>query len=145
MARIIVSGELVRYPLGGMNHAFLPWLVGLQQLGHDVYFVERAYWPQSCYDVEKGVKTDDCSYGLKITSEILARYDFQERWCFVNNDGQYYGLSREHVLEVFRTADLFLELDWNTWVEESAQIPVRVLIESEPGWSQMNRPEQMKL
>lgn len=38
MARIVLGSYMVRYPLGGMMSWVLQYLLGLQQLGHDVYF-----------------------------------------------------------------------------------------------------------
>src|SRR5262245_22350059 len=116
MARIVISATMVRYPLGGMLHADVPWLAGLKQLGHDVYFVEKADKPDTCYDVARRVHTDDCSYGVAVVREFLARYGLADRWCFVDVNEAYHGLCREKLKEVFRTADVFLETNWNEWL-----------------------------
>ena len=63
MARIVVASSMVRVPLGGRNQAVLAWLVGLRQLGHDAYFVERTPWSDSNFDVPKRVMNDHRSYG----------------------------------------------------------------------------------
>jgi hypothetical protein len=39
---------------------------------------------------------------------------------------------------VFATADVFVELDGSGWETETAATKVRVLIEGEPAWFQMN-------
>ena len=57
MARIVVAGNLVRFPMAGASQYYLAFLVGLQQLGHDVYFVEKARWPDACYDVVETRRT----------------------------------------------------------------------------------------
>ena len=41
MARIILGSYMFRYPLGGMLSWVLQYLLGLKDLGHDVYFVEK--------------------------------------------------------------------------------------------------------
>ena len=138
MARIVVTGNLVRFPMAGASQYYLAFLVGLRQLGHDAYFVEKARWPLACYDVSKRVNTDDCSYGIAVMRALLQRYDLDGRWCFVGLNDRYYGLSRSRVQEVFATADAFLELDGSGWETETAKTKIRVLIEGEPAWSQMN-------
>jgi hypothetical protein len=65
MARIMFGSYVVRYPLGGVLSSSLQWLVGLKQLGHDVYLVEKSGWANSCFDLSRGVMTDDCTYGTK--------------------------------------------------------------------------------
>ena len=56
---------MVRYPLGGMMSYVLQYLVGFQRLGHDVYFAEKAGYPNSCYDPVRNVMSDDCAYGAE--------------------------------------------------------------------------------
>jgi hypothetical protein len=113
MARIVVGSTMVRYPVGGMNQWILAWLVGFKRLGHDVYFVEKSGWPNSCYDLSQRVMTEDCSYGVAVVSALLRRFGFQDKWCFVDATGRYHGLTRERVEAVFKSADLFVDLDWN--------------------------------
>ena len=52
MARIILSGTMIREPRGGSNLWYLAWLVGFKMNGHEVYFVEKSEWPDDCYDTE---------------------------------------------------------------------------------------------
>jgi hypothetical protein len=138
MARIVVGGTMVRYPLGGMNQWLLAWLVGFKRLGHEVYFVEKSGWPKSCYDLSKRMMTDDCSYGVAVVSALLRRFGLQDKWCFVDATGRYHGLTRERVEAVFKSADLFVDLDWNEWLVEAANAQLRVFVDGEPGWCQIN-------
>jgi hypothetical protein len=137
MARIIVSATMVRYPLGGMNLWALTWLRGFHQLGHEVYLVEKSGWPLSCYDLAKRVMTDDCSYGVATVKALLERFGLGERWCFVDATGQYHGLSRTRIAEVFKSTDLFIDLEWDEWLAEAANVSLRVFVDGEPGWFQM--------
>ena len=128
---------MVRYPLGGINQWVLGWLVGFQKLGHEVYFVEKSGWPNSCYDLSKRVMTDDCSYGIAVVSALLRRFGLQDKWCFVDAAGRYHGLTRGHVATVFKSADLFVDLEWDEWLVEAADAGLRVFVDGEPGWFQM--------
>src|SRR5918999_2991665 len=110
MARIVVGSYMVRYPLGGMMSWVLQYLVGFKLLGHDVYFVEKSGYPNSCYDPVKNVMSDDCSYGIATLSTLLDRFGLAGKWCFVDAAGRYHGLSRERVETVFESADLFIDM-----------------------------------
>lgn len=144
MARIVLGSTMVRYPLGGMNQWIIGWLIGLKQLGHEVYFVEKSGWPNSCYDVSKKVMTDNCSYGVSVVNTLLARYDLQDKWCFVDNAGRYHGLTQENIEAVFKSADLFLDLEWDEWLVEAANAGMRVFVDGEPGWCQMKMENSMR-
>ena len=50
MATIIVGAYMVRYPLGGMMSWVFQHLVGFKALGHEVYFVEKYVYENSCYN-----------------------------------------------------------------------------------------------
>src|SRR5215211_3871577 len=97
VARIIVGGGMVRHPHGGICQWLLTWLIGLRRLGHDVYYVEKSGWPYSCYDPSKKTWGDDCVYGVGMLRALLQRFGFDENWCFVDEPGRYYGLSKPRV------------------------------------------------
>ena len=138
MARIIVSGTMVRYPVGGIHQWMLTWLLGFQRLGHDVYFVEKSGWKNSCYDVGRRIMTDDCTYGIGVVSGILKRFGLNDQWCFVDASNQYHGrLSPQKVEEVFKTCDLFVDMEGDEWLNEATHSALRVFVDCEPGWFQM--------
>jgi hypothetical protein len=138
MARIILGGYMVRYPLGGSLSSNLQWLVGLRRLGHEVWFVEKAGWTNSCYDPVRDVMSDDCSYGTATLQSLLQRFDLNERWAFVDASGRYHGLSRSRVAKVFASADLFIDRGAHgSWLDEAAGCSVRALVDGEPGANQM--------
>jgi hypothetical protein len=120
--------------MGGMSLWYLAYLAGFQKLGHDVYFVERSTWENSCYDVSKKEMTSDFTYGLKVVREMMDKYDLNGRWCFVDEKGGYHGISKPKMNEIFRTADIYIDMEWGEWEEESAHIPKRLFFDGEPGW-----------
>src|SRR5579871_3107274 len=139
MARIIVASYVVRYPVGGYQSWALQWLVGFQRLGHDVYFVEKAGWPGACYDPSRDVSSDDCSYGIRVFSDLLHRFDLGARWSFMDIQGRSHGLSRPQVEALFQSADLLVDMGApdGDWLPEAAQTSLRVLVDGEPGDTQM--------
>ena len=102
MARVVLGSYLVQFPVGGYVSWVLQWLIGLREQGHDVVFVERTFSPESCFDVSRGVMTSDPSYGLATVGDVLRRFGFEGRWCFVDVEGGYHGMSRPAIDEVFQ-------------------------------------------
>ena len=139
MARIIVGSYMVRYPLGGMMSWSLQWLVGLQRLGHDVFFVEKSNYPDSCYHPLRKVNGDDFGYGLETTTTLLGRFGLSERVCYVDSDGSYHGVGRSGIEDAFNTADLFLDLGTHgAWLGEAERSGLTtVLVDGEPGYTQI--------
>lgn len=127
---------MVRYPLGGNLSWALQYLVGFKELGHDVYFVEKFVNEDSCYDPVKQVLSNDCTYGVKVVSELLARYGLQDKWCYVEHGEIYHGLSKKKINEVFKHTDLYLENgSHGAWNEESSSAALRVYIDVDPAYS----------
>lgn len=144
MARIIIGSYMVRYPLGGMMSWVLQYILGFHYLGHEVYFVEKSGYANSCYNPLKKVMSDDCIFGVKAVNSLLSRFGLQNRWCYVDAVNRYYGLSLEQVEEVFRTADLFLEMGTQeAWLTESAHTQLKVLIDGDPGFTQIQMKNRL--
>lgn len=138
MARVVLGSYMVRYPLGGMMSWVLQYLTGFLRLGNDVYVVEKADYPDACYDPSRDVVGDDCSYGVAMVHAQLDCLGLGDRWCFVDSRGEYHGLSRERVEAVFRSADLFVDMGTHgSWMREAAASWARVLIDGEPGFTQI--------
>lgn len=143
MARIVLGCYVIRFPLGGYLSWVLQCLLGYQRLGHDVYFVEKSGWANACYDPVKDVMSDDCTYGIKTVDSLLKRFDLQGRWCFVDAVGRYHGLSRERIEAIFRSADLFIDMgSHGSWSAEAKETGLRVLIDGEPGATQIKMEKQ---
>src|SRR5919198_332260 len=110
MAVIVISGYVVRYPLGGNVWAFLQYLAGFARLGHEVWFVEEAGWEDSCYDPERDAMTSDASYGLRALSALMGHLGLADRWAYRDWGGRWHGLPPATVEELIAGADLFLDL-----------------------------------
>lgn len=144
MARIVLGSYMVRYPLGGMLSWALQYLVGLHRLGHEVVFVEKANYPQACFDPVAQEMTDDASGGIDVVASLLARFGMPGKWCFVDYRGVYHGMSATAIASVFQTADLFVDMGTHgAWAEEAASAGRRVLIDGEPGFTQMKRAARL--
>ncbi len=137
MARIVFGSYFVRYPQGGMMSHVLQYLVGLQRLGHEVYFVEKAD-PGTCFDPVANVMSDDCSRGIAAAALLLSRFGLGDRWCFVDVSGTYHGIDRVGIERIFSDADVFIDMGTHgAWLDESQSSGLRVLIDGEPGFNQI--------
>lgn len=136
--RIIIGSYMFRYPLGGMLSWVLQYLTGFKKLGFDVYFVEKYGYPDSCYDPVKEIMSDDCSYGLKMVSNLMENHGFHGKWCFMDINNTYYGLSKNEIEALFKTAELFIDMGTHgAWMEEASSSTKTLLLDGEPGFTQI--------
>lgn len=151
MPRIVVSAYAICFPVGGFLSWTLQWLVGLDRLGCDVYFVEKSgFWESPCVDLRTLMNSDDCSHGVSLFRDLLARHGLDTHFCFVDGRGEYHGMTRAAVEEAIRTADAFVDMGGtpfldieHTWMAEAATVPLRVLVDSEPGYTQMKMAHRL--
>jgi hypothetical protein len=131
-ARVVVLGIMGRTPFAGVAWQVLHYLEGLRRLGHDVYYIEdTGDWP---YDPVQNTITDDCDYTVAYISRLLNRCALGDRWAYRSGaDGQTYGLSERSVQEIFRDADVLINLTAGTVLrEEHLRVPVRIYLETDP-------------
>jgi hypothetical protein len=146
MATIIVGAYMVRYPLGGMMSWVFQHLTGFKALEHDVYVVEKYVYENSCYNPVDRSMSNDCAYGIKITQDLLALAGLQNKWCFVDQQGNYHGLSKTQIETIFKRADCYVDLGTqNGWQEESQSCKYRILIDGEPGFSQISHSNKNEM
>jgi hypothetical protein len=107
--RIVVTGLLAQYPLGGVTWDYLQYVVGLAQLGHDVYYVEdTGQWPYN--PAEDGLSTG-CEANVAHLARILDRFGLDGRWAFrFAWQDQWFGLDSRTRTEIVRTADLVVNV-----------------------------------
>ena len=136
--KIIVFGILFWYPLAGVTYQFLHYLMGLRQLGYDVYYVEDSgRW---IYDPAINEFSPDVSGNLSMVVPVLNAYGFGDRWAFRGNypGGQCYGMTESRLLELYREADAFLNVTGAQEIrDEHRAIKRRIYVESDPFASQV--------
>lgn len=138
MARVIVGSYMVRYPLGGMASWVLQYILGFQRMGHDVWFVEKGDHPNACFDPVARTMSDDCTVGTRFVDALLRRWGLGRRWCFVDHDGRYHGADRSTIEGAFDGADVFVDMGTHgSWLPEAQASGCRVLVDGEPGFTQM--------
>jgi hypothetical protein len=137
--RVLVLGYIVRGPLGGHAWHHLQYLMGLQALGHDVYFLEDSDDFESCYDPIKQEMSADAAFGLAFAASVFDLAGLRDRWAYYDaHTAAWHGPSARNVDELCRTADVCLNVSGvNPLREWLLQVPLRVLIDTDPAFTQV--------
>lgn len=134
--RIVVAGILFFNPVAGVIYQALHYLLGLRRLGYDVYYVEDTNWWS--LDPRSGSFSADPTASIELITPILDKHGFSERWAYrrVHADDEprgCWGMGNEDVLELYRTADAWLNVTGSQTVwDDVAQCDLRVLVETDP-------------
>ncbi len=136
--KIIVFGILFWYPLAGVTCQFLHYLIGLQRLGYDPYYIEDSgRW---IYDPRLNDLSPDASWNIAAVLPALQAHGFGERWAFRGKypEGQCYGMSETQIEQLYREADAFLNVTGAQEIrDEHLAIKRRIFVESDPFASQV--------
>jgi len=113
--KIVLLGMMSKIPVAGVIWQTAHYLVGLQRLGFDVYYVEEhARTPTTLMREE----TDDGSLlAADLIARVMRKFDIgADRWCFhaLHDDGRYLGMSESQLATVFREAALIINLHGGT-------------------------------
>lgn len=137
--KIVVLGFMGGCPIAGVVWQHIHYIVGLQRLGHEVWYVEDGLrYP---YDPEAYTITEDFSYAAKTLQKLAAQYGFQDRWCFCARYGdepKTAGLDLGKLRELYRDCDAALNVcgshDLN---DDLLAISRLIYVESDPGVEQI--------
>jgi hypothetical protein len=135
--RIVCSGYLLGYPLGGLSLHHLQYLVGFKRLGHDVTYFEHAGWPDSCYDPAADLMTSDPTYGLDYLQRLLRPHGLADDWCYLAEDGTAHGMSRAALTQRCRDCDVYFNLSNINWIDELELCRRRALVDTDPVFTQI--------
>src|SRR5882762_6117367 len=111
MGRIVFAGFLIRFPVGGYAWQVAHYLLGLRQLGHDVWFYEdTGEWESAmAYNPLNGQYAPCYDYGTAATSRFFHQIGFGDRWVFVDaQHGREYGPAGGSAKQLLRDADLVI-------------------------------------
>jgi hypothetical protein len=135
--RAIVTGMIATYPVGGVAWDYGQYILGLETLGFETYYVEDTGGPT--YDPVKRLYGDDCEYGVRFLQESLAALspEMAQRWHFRSADGVSFGLLPSKLKHVIQSADVFVNVSGSALLrDEYMACPCKVLIDTDPGWNQ---------
>ena len=134
--RIVVTGLVATYPLGGVTWDYLAYVDGFRRLGHEVLYLEdTGAW---FYDPAAQTFRDDAAPNLRYLHEALQGLDLGDvGWSVRSPDDRYYGLDGPAVARFCRQADLFLNLSGSCWLrDEYRGAHCTAYLDSDPGYTQ---------
>jgi hypothetical protein len=136
--KIIVAGALGRFPIGGNAWVVLQYLLGLQTLGHEVYFLEECGEGSWVFDWESEEVTTGLDYPAGYLRDCLAPIGFGERWIYRAGD-QARGMRLEAFHSLCEEAELLIILacPLDLWRPEYDRPRRRAFIDLDPGFTQI--------
>jgi len=105
---------MTKMPVAGVVWQTVHYLVGLRRLGWDVHYVEsHARTPSMLMERESD---DGSARAAAFIERVLRRFDLQDRWAYLalHDDGRCYGMSREQLDRLYRSAALIVNLHGGT-------------------------------
>ena len=105
---ILVLGILGQYPMAGVSWQAIHYVLGLRQLGWDVFYVEDSGAPP--YDPRLGMATEDCSHAVAYVADVMRQIGLPDRWAYVDlMHGETHGLPRARLDTLYREKFLYGE------------------------------------
>jgi len=144
--RIVVMGFMGSMPIAGVIWQHIHYVVGLQRLGHDVYYIEDS--ARLPYNPETFEVNDEFDYAAKVLDRLAGEFDFKNRWAFCarylkNNPTA--GLPLKKIRRLYRDADAILNIcgtqEFNDDLLKSDRI---IYVESDPGVEQIKIDQGVK-
>lgn len=109
--KLVVMGFMGSIPIAGVIWQHIHYIVGLQRLGHDVFYIEDS--ARLPYNPETFEVNDSFEYAVKLLERLAREFAFKDRWGFCarylpGNPGA--GLSFKKVQQLYREADAVLNV-----------------------------------
>jgi glycosyltransferase involved in cell wall biosynthesis len=112
--RAVLLGRLTTMPYGGVMWQTLHYLLGLERMGFEAYYVEAHAVAPRHFMGSRG--EDGAAAASAFLDRLLRRFGLGERWAFhaLDSDGRCYGLSRTRLFELYASAEVLLNLHGGT-------------------------------
>jgi len=137
--RIVVMGFAAGCPIAGVIWQHVHYIVGLQRLGHEVYYIEdsaRLPYNPVTYEV-----ANDYAYAAGILARLAREHGFEGRWSYCARflpGTPCAGLPLSRVRELYREADAILNVCGSQEFNEDLLKSDRIFyVESDPGVEQI--------
>ncbi len=132
-------GFMAGCPIAGVVWQHLHYIVGLQRLGHEVYYIEdSARYPYNpvTYDT-----SPDYGYAVETLSRLGEEFGFAGRWSYCarfQEKPETAGMDHATIRELYRTADAVLNVCGSQeFNEDLLQSQCILYVESDPGVEQI--------
>jgi len=133
---VLVAGMMAGDPgQGGATWAVLQYVLGLRELGHDVYFVE----PIASRKLRPAGASLRSSTSASYFRDIVRRFGLQTKASLILREGvETVGCSYEMLRSIAARADLLINIS-GTLSDQALldPIPIRLYVDLDPGFSQL--------
>jgi hypothetical protein len=112
--RIVLLGMMTRMPVAGNVWLVAQYLEGFRRLGCDVYYVEaHGITPTK---LMSSPEDDGSAQAARWLGAMMERFGFADRWAYhaLHDDGRCYGIAEARLRELYRTADIIINLHGGT-------------------------------
>jgi hypothetical protein len=144
--RIVVMGFMGSMPIAGVIWQHIHYVVGLQRLGCDVYYIEDSarlpYNPQT-FEVN-----NEFDYAARVLDRLSQEFEFGNHWGFC---ARYLprtptaGLPLKRIRQLYREADAILNICGAQELNDDLLASDRILyIESDPGVEQIKIDKRVR-
>jgi len=144
--RIVVMGFMGSMPIAGVIWQHLHYIVGLQRLGHDVYYIEDS--ARLPYNPETFEVNNEFDYAARLFERLAPEFGFQNRWAFCArylNGNPTAGQPLKKIRQLYREADAILNICGAQELNDDLLQSDRILyIESDPGVEQIRVDQDVR-
>jgi hypothetical protein len=144
--RLIVMGFMGSCPIAGVIWQHIHYIVGLQRLGHDVFYIEDS--ARLPYNPDTFEVNNEFDYAARMLAHLAAEFGFEQRWSFCARylpGNPTAGLPLKRIRQLYREADAILNVCGTQEFNEDLLTSDRILyIESDPGVEQIKVDQGIK-
>jgi len=144
--RIIVMGFMGSMPIAGVIWQHVHYIVGLQQLGHEVYYVEDS--ARLPYNPETFEVNNEFDYAARILDRLSREFEFNNCWGFCARylpGNPTAGLPLKKIRQLYRDADAILNICGTQEFNDDLLKSDRILyVESDPGVEQIKVDQRVR-
>jgi hypothetical protein len=113
--KIVFLGMMTKIPVAGAVWGTVHYLVGLQRLGYDVYYIESHARTPSMFMLHEN--DDGSGKAAKFIGDVMEQIDMGDQWAFhaLHEPGaKCYGMSLSKVRELYNSAALLINYHGGT-------------------------------
>jgi len=139
--RIVVLHFVGQMPLAGIAWQAMHYVLGLERLGYEAWYVEDH--GANPYDPRVNSVVMECDHNVAFLRRVMESYGLGGRWAYWDaiND-VYHGLSREEVRALYRESDALINLCGAVRLrEEHMACSRRILVDTDPVYEQIKYAE----
>jgi hypothetical protein len=135
--KIVVLHFVGQMPLAGIAWQAIHYLLGLERLGYEAWYVEDG--GANPYDPRANSIVMDSAYNIAFLRRAMEHHGLAGRWAYWDaiND-RWHGMSGARVRQLYGEADALINLCGATKLrDEHLVCPVRILIDTDPVYEQI--------